>query len=392
MTLGKLHGEPMHSRISVPTAKKTMSEHTCQKCPEMVSIIRVVRAVTAEQKKKISRQNAKAYEKKTGKPQLSQAHRLRMERDIKHQAKRIKFFRKACQLRLQETKFPPKPADEKTLHRILTESSQSVQPDRFVEAGCAVCGRLTPKTELTPLDQFKGSLDHLRGEGVTRRERFASSDPIEELPGPILADGCTHICVECEMLVLRNLIPRNALANNNWVGVVPPQLQGLTYAEGVMIARVRHNRCVIRVNSGRVRMHANAIMFAQPALKVYLKLPPSRDEISEVLAFVFTGSAAPTQEDFERTPMLVRRDKVLQALEWLKLNHEDYTDLEISQENLESYALRDIPVVVDFKRISEQDPTDSIPNEARSVFDKNDEHGTTDGECTFAVHGLTGAE
>ncbi|KAJ7123843.1 hypothetical protein C8R43DRAFT_1098972 [Mycena crocata] len=302
-----------------------MSEHTCEECPEMVSIMRVVRSG-----------------------------------------------------RLGGTEFPPKPADELTLHRILTKSSESVQPDHFIEAGCAVCGQLTPMSDLTPLDEFQGSLDHLRGEGVTRRERFTSSDPIEELPGPVLADGCTQICVECEVLVLRNLIPRNALANHNWVGIVPPQLQGLTYAEGVMIARVRHNRCVIRVNSGRVRMHANAIMFAQPALKVYLKLPPSRDEISEVLAFVFTGSAAPTMDDFERTPMLVRRHKVAQALEWLKLNHEDYADLEISQENLESYALRDIPVGVDFKR-TEQDPTDSIPNEARS-------HGTTDGECTFAVH------
>jgi hypothetical protein len=83
-----------------------------------------------------------------------------------------------------------------------------------------------------------------------------------------------------------------------------------------MITRVRHNRCVIRVNPGRVRMHANAIMFARPALKVYPKLPPSRDEISEVLAFIFTGSVAPTQEDFNRTPILVRRHRVAEALEW----------------------------------------------------------------------------
>jgi hypothetical protein len=138
-------------------------------------------------------------------------------------------------------------------------------------------------------------------------------------------------------------------------------------------------------------MHANAIMFAQPALKVYLKLPPSRDEISEVLAFIFTGSSAPTQEDFDRTPMLVRRQKVADALEWLKLNHEDYSDLEISQKNLLSYAHRDIPVAVDYRR-TEGEPTDSIPADARSVFDKNLEHGTMDGECTFAVHGLTGAE
>jgi hypothetical protein len=75
----------------------------------------------------------------------------------------------------------------------------------------------------------------------------------------------------------------------------------------------------------------------------------------------------------------------------LKLNHEDYANLEISQENLLSYAHRDIPVAVDFRR-TESKPKDSIPVEARSVFDKNDAHGTADGECTFAVHGLTGAE
>ncbi|KAJ6590396.1 hypothetical protein DFH09DRAFT_1244966 [Mycena vulgaris] len=114
-------------------------------------------------------------------------------------------------------------------------------------------------------------------------------------------------------------------------------------------------------------MHANAIMFSQPVLKVYLKLPPSREEMSEV--------------DFDRTPMLVRRSKVSEALDWLKLNHEDYADLEISQENLLSYAEHDIPVVVDYRRA-----------EARSLNDPNEEHGTAEGQCTFAVHGLTGVE
>ncbi|KAJ7149837.1 hypothetical protein C8R43DRAFT_825666, partial [Mycena crocata] len=286
--------------------------------------------------------------------------------------------------------FPPAPASDETLHRILTASSKAVQPDRFLEAGCAVCGRLTPLAELTELSKFKGNLSHLKGDNVTRKERFQSSDPVEQLDGPVLADGCNHICVECEIPVNKGAIPRFALANFGWVGIIPPQLQDLTYAECMMIAKVRHNRCVIRVNSGRVRMHANAIMFPQPALKVYLKLPPSREEMSEVLAFVFTGSAAPTQEDFDRTPMLVRREKVFVALNWLKLNHEGYADLEISQENLASYAYKDIPVVVDFKR-TDSTPDDSIPAEARSINDTNEEHGTTAGECTFAVHGLTGA-
>jgi hypothetical protein len=61
-------------------------------------------------------------------------------------------------------------------------------------------------------------------------------------------------------------------------------------------------------------MSANAIMFSQPTLKVMLKLPPSKAEMNEVLAFVYMGSEPPTLEDFERTPMLVRRQKVADAL------------------------------------------------------------------------------
>jgi hypothetical protein len=138
-------------------------------------------------------------------------------------------------------------------------------------------------------------------------------------------------------------------------------------------------------------MNANAIMFQQPVLKVYLKLPPSRKEMEEVLAVVFTGACDPTPEDFERTPLLVRREKVAAALEWLKLNHEYYSDLEISEENLATYALRDVIVRVDYRR-TEGEVEHSVPESARSVFDNNEEHGTSSGPCPFVVHGLTGAE
>jgi hypothetical protein len=48
----------------------------------------------------------------------------------------------------------------------------------------------------------------------------------------------------------------------------------------------------------------------------------------------------------ERTPLLVRRKRVSAALEWLKLNHIDYYDLDISYKNLEQYPDHGIPVVV----------------------------------------------
>ena len=137
-------------------------------------------------------------------------------------------------------------------------------------------------------------------------------------------------------------------------------------------------------------MIANCIMFANPTVSVYKVLPPSREELSEVLAFVFIDSVRPTDDKIKCTPMLVCRNKVANALEWLKLNHIDYADLEISKENLESYPQSGVPVFIDFKAAN-TDNTNRIPA-AMSKFDAEEEIGTSEGPCPFTVHGLTGEE
>ena len=74
----------------------------------------------------------------------------------------------------------------------------------------------------------------------------------------------------------------------------------------------------------------NVISFANPIAKVYNVLPPARHELEEMLAFMYTGPCQPTKEDLERTPLLVRRNKVKAALDWLKVNHTAYNDINIS--------------------------------------------------------------
>ena len=86
--------------------------------------------------------------------------------------------------------------------------------------------------------------------------------------------------------------------------------------------------------------------------------------------------------------MLVRRLKVSKALHWLKLNHVDYYDCEISEKNLASYPEDGPPVVVDYYISSS---TNKNP-ESTSVNDVDEEDGTSEGPCSFAVHGLTGEE
>ncbi|KAJ6623834.1 hypothetical protein B0H10DRAFT_772277 [Mycena sp. CBHHK59/15] len=158
----------------------------------------------------------------------------------------------------------------------------------------------------------------------------------------------------------------------------------------MMIAKVRHNRCVVRVASGRGKLSANAIMFENPTRQVYDILPPSQTELSEVIAFVFLGPTKPTDEEFTRTPMLVRRQRVKDALDWLILNHVDYAELSVSQENLDALPENGIPFGVDWKQSSHSESNPSL--EQMSVDDDGGSEGTLNGPCTFAVHGLTGEE
>ena len=85
------------------------------------------------------------------------------------------------------------------------------------------------------------------------------------------------------------------------------------------------------------KMQANAISFSNPMPKIYNVLPPPVEEIDDILAFIYTDPCKPTKADFQQTPLLVRCLKVSKALHWLKLNHIDYYDCEISDTNLASY-------------------------------------------------------
>jgi len=171
------------------------------------------------------------------------------------------------------------------------------------------------------------------------------------------------------------------------LGKVPKELSSLTFVEKLLISRVRRNRCIIRVASGRYKMRANAISFQNPIPKVYDTLPPPLEELDQVLACMFTGPCQPTKKDIERTPLLVRCREVGKALQWLKLNHIDYQDIEISQDNLKQYPLKDTPVVIDYR--------ESILNrdkESMSVHDNEEEEGVESGDCPFVVNGIAGEE
>ncbi|KIK70314.1 hypothetical protein GYMLUDRAFT_148313 [Collybiopsis luxurians FD-317 M1] len=131
-------------------------------------------------------------------------------------------------------------------------------------------------------------------------------------------------------------------------------------------------------------MKANVVAFESPTPKLYMVLPLPREDMDDVAAILFTGPAKPTADDFKRTPLLVHCKEVKLALEWLILNHLDYEDVKISDNNLNSYDENIPPCSVEYKFAEHNKNPEGI-----SVFDMNDENGTLEGECPSVVHSIT---
>jgi len=355
-TISNLHNICIPYRAKMTQICETLSNHYCNYCESYVSVFEPHSIKSKKEQNKTCYQNSKAN-----------------------------FITK----QIQPQDFPPLPPSLQLQETVIQDWCTASLPKNIKESGCAVCGQLIPFKYLLKLSTTNCNLQILsrKGSGITRKERTSDSSPIEELNGPVLDSTCEYVCISCENSLKKGLTPKYALAKGVWLGCVPPQLQNLTFAEKLLIARVRHNKCIVRVSSGMHKMKANAIMFENPTPKIYQALPPSVEELDDVLAFIFTGPCKPTDEDMKRTPLLVRRRKVCSALEWLKLNHVDYYDLDISYKNLKEYPENGSPVVVAYRHAK----TNKNP-ESTSAFDQDYEDGVEDGPCPFVVNGITGED
>jgi hypothetical protein len=291
------------------------------------------------------------------------------------------------------SRFPPSSVPTIGSHAaedIIRGFCAEMSADAIQEEGCATCGRLTRSVLLETIDKF--DLTYLSDwDYVTCKSRDSEYSDVGSIVGPVLDDRCRGICPVCARSIRAKQLPRLSLANGLWIGAVPPELKGMTFVEKLLVSRVRYNRFVFHVElSGHKRMKSNAILFRNPTAEIYKVLPPPKDDIDEVIAFIFSGPARPDDETMRRLPLLVRRNKVILALNWLKLNHCDYADVGISENNLRTYKDGEFSFQY-FYRATKGDNGDGHPS-AVSVHNTEGRLGVEEGDCPFVVHGLTGAD
>ena len=377
-SIAKSHNIYVPSKAKIDTAALYLKDHHCSSCETHVTVF----APHIRKSNSLKCKNWYAA--------LNPTTKSKRIKDVqtKNEAKVKKKEKISPPLPIQHP-FPPPPPSIELKETVVRNWCHDSLPENFTESGCAVCGQLVPVKQLKKLSETECDIDILNreGMGVTRQERFSNDDPILEIKGPVLDHECTKICRSCENSLSMGLTPKYALANGLWLGAIPRQLQNLSFTEQLLISRVHRNKCIVRASSGMHKMKCNAIMFENPIPKIYQRLPPSIDDLDDVLAFIFTGPCHPTPKDLERTPLLVRRRKVAEALEWLKLNHTDYFDLDIAYDNLEAYPEKGPPVIITYRNADgNKEP------EATSAFDNEEEDGVEDGPCPFVVNGVMGEE
>ncbi|KAK0432705.1 hypothetical protein EV421DRAFT_1893120 [Armillaria borealis] len=276
--------------------------------------------------------------------------------------------------------FPPKPLDEKLSHMIISDFCAASAPEEFKEAGCAVCGQLTPLKKLSSIWHIKHFLHILENPSATRKERYCETDPVKNLDGPVLDMSTDFICLSCHASVQKGIVPSNALCNGLWLGGVPQVLSELSFVECLLVSHIQHNSCFVKIIS-------HVISFESPLAKIYDILPPPKKDIDEVLAILFTGPNKPTEEDLKRTPLLVRHHVVFNALSWLCNNHTDYQHVKFFKANFNEYKENDTPVDI----IYQHSLSNKVPEDT-SVFDMTDADGTDNGVCPIVVHSIVGEQ
>ncbi|KAJ7270315.1 hypothetical protein C8J57DRAFT_1065777 [Mycena rebaudengoi] len=253
-----------------------LADHDCTGCPETFTVL----APSERTDQQLRKHRAAINAKHRSKPRESRLKAAKLSAI----AGKIKARVPSSSVIDSESKrvcFLPPPLSQTVEERIVRQACVDVVPDKFVEAGCCVCGQLTLLTDLQKKSHLADvDLNILHEDDVTRAERSAVDEPIVVLSGPVIDDTCDSVCKECTKAMHAGKRPLKSLTNRLWIGRVPWQLKDLSFAERMLIARVRHNRCVVRVNSGRGKLSVNAIMFANPTVQVYNILPPSSDEIS----------------------------------------------------------------------------------------------------------------
>ena len=200
------------------------------------------------------------------------------------------------------------------------------------------------------------------------------------------------LCQKCHSSLRRNKLPSLALANKTWLGPVPQELKDLTPVEESMIALCRAKAWILQLkdaeNPSRLPgvqrgVRGHIIIRPQHPERIETVLPLPMEEVAAPICVIFVGSKPPTEEWLKEhaRPLCVRRQKIRDALLWLKAHNPLYKNVEVDVSRIASLPVHDI-VPVTAHHIRESDAQDVLTSRYDGLGDVGKEALDAGGSST----------
>ena len=266
------------------------------------------------------------------------------------------------------------PDDKKTeIVRRYREATSSVALKTFVCASCSANKHSTDRVDVGLVDVnlellkrpdrrlVDGEIVHprwldLQCEGPAfiaphevLRDVLVAGEGVVESDGRVSA---LLFCGACWGSLRKGRTPDLSLANHMYLGDVPAELRGLTVVEEAMIARCRAKSWIIQlrevegssVPNAQRGLRGHIIVFPQEPERVVDLLPPPIEDVITPICVIFVGSSPPSKEWLRKhaRPLLVRKEKVFAALQWLRAHNPFYKDIRINHGVLQSLGNEDV--------------------------------------------------
>ena len=291
----------------------------------------------------------------------------------------------------------PKLVPMKMKERIISDFRAATSSTALSTFTCACCARGLPVCERirklhteVNLDLLEGLLFNWKDEvfrppptpfeiGPLRNKIIDKSGVIEEA-GEITLE----LCASCSRGLRRGSLPKHALANRLYFGPVPDVLKDLTMLEECMIAHARAKSWIIKLQevetdfsspTAQRALKGHTIIYPQQPDRLAEVLPPPVEETLAYICVIFVGSSKMTPQWLRKKakPLAVCRNKVRQALLWLKSHNPLYKEVEISDDNLNSLPTDDVLPYITWNmfqmmRRKEHSPHGMIVHAAKSLI------------------------
>jgi hypothetical protein len=301
-----------------------------------------------------------------------------------------------AQLRAEEVaRFPEVPDDDR-IRRSMLEFRRALSDPVVTQHPCAVCGircytddvrvvafdsdsdedrellahaRIIlalgrmPSARLSLIDAddeekavFRAMADKAAGSVMETEPTFRPPPPpIQPNHGMVLdaaglsADGKTFtICTTCCKCLSKGDLPALAIANDNWLGDVPPELSELTVAEQLLISPYRYRNIVFKLKTwiageGSDRnlcARGNVITFSQDVHAIRAALPLSVADLRGMMSVAVIGPEMPVRDSiWLKRLMEIRQSYVERALKWLSRHNLPWAE----KCSIDLTALRGLP-------------------------------------------------